>query len=68
MNRTFKTAKVQLLMVGEGHDTGINRSFSHVDENATDDQIQKLGALIETITSDKFENATVTSSYRVDKK
>lgn len=68
MIRTFKTAKVQLLMVGEGHEAGINRSFSHIDENATDDQIQKLGTILETITNDKFENAVVISAYRVDKK
>ncbi|CUS25891.1 hypothetical protein FC70_GL000717 [Paucilactobacillus oligofermentans DSM 15707 = LMG 22743] len=68
MIRTFKTAKVQLLMVGDGHEDGINRSFSHIDENATDDQIQKLGTILETITSDKFENAIVISSYRIDKK
>lgn len=42
MIRTFKTAKVQLLMVGEGHEDGINRSFSHIDENATDDQSKSL--------------------------
>lgn len=68
MIRTFTNAKVQLMMVGEGHEMGIARTFSHLPEDAKDEQIQTLGALLETVSADKFDNAIVTVSHQLDPK
>lgn len=67
MIKTFNKAKVQLMMVGEGHETGIARTFNNMIETPSDDQIKSLGEVLETISNDKFDCAIVTASHKISK-
>lgn len=68
MIKTFSNAKVQLMMVGEGHEKGIARTFSHLAEDAKEDNIQQLGELLQTISKDTFDSAIITTAYQLDVK
>ncbi|WP_461240937.1 hypothetical protein [Paucilactobacillus sp. N302-9] len=68
MIKTFTNAKVQLMMIGEGHEKGVIRTFSHAIENASDEQIAGLGNFLETISGDHFDNAVVSVSHQLDPK
>ncbi len=56
------------MMVGEGHEKGIARTFSHLAEDAKEDNIQQLGELLQTISKDTFDSAIVTTAYQLDVK
>lgn len=66
MIKTFSDAKVQLMMVGEGHEKGIARTFSHLAEDAKEENIQQLGDLLTSITPDTFDSAVVTTTHLLD--
>lgn len=66
MIKTFSSAKVSLMMVGEGHEKGIARTFSHLSEHAKDEDIQALGEWLQTISPDQFDNAVITTAYRLE--
>ncbi|KRM13285.1 hypothetical protein ABTQ33_03805 [Paucilactobacillus suebicus] len=68
MIKTFSDAKLQLMMVGEGHQKGIARTFSHLAQDAKEENIQQLGELLQSISADTFDCTIVTTSYQLDTK
>ncbi|WP_267201551.1 hypothetical protein [Limosilactobacillus kribbianus] len=59
MVRKFKSAKVQLTLVGEQHPKGVAHLFNNVREEVNEDQLAKLTQAIESLTGEKCSGANV---------
>ena len=53
MERQFKSAKVQLTLVGDKHPKGVKRLFNNAAANLTSDQLTLVSSAIESLTAEK---------------
>ena len=53
MERQFKSAKVQLTLVGDKHPKGVQRLFNNAAANLTSDQLTLVSSAIESLTAEK---------------
>lgn len=59
MVRKFKSAKVQLTLVGDQHPKGVNRLFNNVPEQVNNDQVLTFASALEILTSEKCTGANL---------
>jgi DNA gyrase/topoisomerase IV subunit B len=65
MVRNFKSAKVQLTLIGDKHPKGVTHLFNNVIERVTDEQLTSLTQAIEILTSEKCNGANVIATDHV---
>ncbi|WPP09368.1 hypothetical protein SIN07_00410 [Pediococcus inopinatus] len=65
MGKNWLKTAVTVTMSGEGHEEGLKRSFGNMPETVTDDQIKGLGSVLEAVSKDKFDFATVTATEKI---
>lgn len=53
MERQFKSAKLQVTMVGDQHPKGVNHLFNNVSQQLSNDQITSLTKAVAMLTSKK---------------
>ena len=68
MERQFKSAKLQVTMVGDQHPKGVNHLFNNVSQQLSNDQINSLTEAVALLTSEKFVgvNIIVTDHVALD--
>ncbi|HJA27542.1 MAG TPA: hypothetical protein H9720_04330 [Candidatus Limosilactobacillus intestinigallinarum] len=68
MERQFKSAKVQVTMVGDQHPKGVSHLFNNVRQQFTDDQLTSLTQAVALLTNEKCigVNVIVTDHVTVD--
>lgn len=59
MVRNFKSAKVQLTLIGDKHPKGVTHLFNNVTEQTNDEQLTSLTQAIEILTSEKCNGANI---------
>lgn len=57
MVRKFKSAKVQLTLIGEKHPKGVNRLFNNATEQVGNEQIATFATAMEILTGEKCTGA-----------
>lgn len=65
MKKNWLKTAIAVTMSGEGHEEGLKRSFANMPETVTDDQIKGLGSVLEAVSNDKFDFATVTTTEKI---
>lgn len=53
MERQFKSAKLQVTMVGDQHPKGVNHLFNNVSQQFSNDQITSLTEAVTLLTNEK---------------
>lgn len=68
MERQFKSAKVQVTMVGDQHPKGVNHLFNNVSQQFTNDQLTSLTQAVALLTNEKCVgvNVIVTDHVTID--
>lgn len=68
MVRQFKSAKLQVTMVGDQHPKGVNHLFNNVSQQLSNDQINSLTEAVALLTSEKCVgvNIIVTDHVALD--
>lgn len=68
MERQFKSAKVQLTMVGDQHPKGVNHLFNNVGQQVTSEQLTSLTQAVALLTNEKCVgvNVIVTDHVALD--
>ncbi|GEL15199.1 hypothetical protein [Pediococcus cellicola] len=65
MEKSWLKTAVSITMTGEGHEKGLKRSFANMPEVVSDDQIKGLGNVLEAVSNDTFDFATVTTTEKI---
>ncbi|WP_412989236.1 hypothetical protein ACLJJ6_09620 [Pediococcus siamensis] len=65
MEKNWLKTAVAITMSGEGHEDGLKRSFANMPAVVSDAQIQGLGEVLEAVSNDKFDFATVTTTEKI---
>lgn len=68
MERQFKSAKVQVTMVGDQHPKGVNHRFNNVSQQFSNDQLTSLTQAVALLTNEKCVgvNVIVTDHVTLD--
>ncbi len=68
MERQFKSAKLQVTMVGDQHPKGVNHLFNNVSQQLSNDQITSLTEAVALLTNEKCVgvNIIVTDHVALD--
>lgn len=68
MERQFKSAKLQITMVGDQHPKGVNHLFNNVSQQLSNDQITSLTEAVALLTNEKCVgvNIIVTDHVALD--
>lgn len=65
MTRKFKTAKIQLTLVGDKHPKGAKHLLNNVTENMSEEQFTLLSSAMETLTAEKLISADLINTQSV---
>lgn len=65
MEKSWSKASVSLTMVGEGHETGIKRTFNNIKQDVSAEQVIGFGKVLESLTQDQLLEGHVTDSHLV---
>ncbi|MBB1063527.1 hypothetical protein [Limosilactobacillus fastidiosus] len=65
MTQKFKTAKIQLTLVGEKHPKGAKHILNNVTETISEEQFSLLSSVMETLTGEKVTNANVIETQSI---
>ncbi|KRL57015.1 DUF1659 domain-containing protein [Furfurilactobacillus rossiae] len=66
MSQKWLKTSVQYLISGEGHSTPIKRNYNTVAQNITDDQLNKFGAAIASLSNDSVNDIFVTTKQEAN--
>lgn len=68
MERQFKSAKVQVTMVGDQHPKGVNHLFNNASQQFSNDQLTSLTQAVALLTNEKCVgvNVIVTDHVTLD--
>ena len=65
MERQFKSAKLQVTMVGDQHPKGVNHLFNNVTQQFSNDQLTSLTEAVALLTNEKCVGVNVTVTDHV---
>ncbi|WP_353989493.1 hypothetical protein ABVF11_07200 [Pediococcus argentinicus] len=65
MIKVWTKTGVNVKLVGPEHEKGIRRGFANTTEEVSVEQISGLARVLETISNDKFVEASITTTRKV---